>query len=87
MNVVVKVLPKTADLLWYFHIRKNVRANYITGCRVKLKPKDVKVDGKEVKTLKDAKASDIVNNIMRAYDDVVESSIIDSYASVVMRFW
>ena len=32
------------------------------------------------------KASDVVKNIMKAWDNVVESPTKDSYASVVMRF-
>jgi hypothetical protein len=32
------------------------------------------------------KGSDIVNNIMRAWDDVVESPTNDSFANAVMRF-
>jgi len=83
MNVVAKVLPETTVLLCYFHIRKNVRVKCITDCRVKLKLKDVKVYGNEVK---EVKASDVVNKIMRVWDNVVESPTKDSYASVVMRF-
>jgi len=60
MNHVAKVLLKIAALLCYIHVGKNVRVN----CRVEVKLKDVKVDGKEVK---EAKASDVVNNIMRAW--------------------
>ena len=63
MNDVSKVLPETAALLCCFHTGKNVKAKCITNCRVKPKPKDVKVDGKEVKEMN---ASDIVNNITRA---------------------
>lgn len=70
MNVVAKVLSETAALLCYFHIEKNVRAKWITECRVKSKSMDVKVDGKEVKKVKDVKTSDVVNNIMRVWDDV-----------------
>jgi len=49
MNVLANVFPETIALLYHFHIEKNVRARYITDCRVK--PKDVKVDerDKEVK--------------------------------------
>ncbi|AES77466.2 hypothetical protein MTR_7g010970 [Medicago truncatula] len=49
MDVVVKVLPNSSALLYYFHTWKNVRANCITDCRVKAEPKDITVDGKEVK--------------------------------------
>jgi len=45
MNVVAIVLPETSAILSYFNIGRNVRAKCITNCRVK--PKDVKVDGKE----------------------------------------
>lgn len=86
MNVVAKVLPETVALLCYFHIRKNVRAKCITNCRVKPKPKDVKVDGKEVKEMKEAKDSDVVDNIMRAWEDVVEYPTNDSFTSAVTPF-
>jgi len=80
---VAKVLPETNTLLCYFHIGKNVRVKCIMDYKVKLKPKDVKVNGKEVK---EAKASDVVNNIMRSYEDVVESPTKYSYTSAVTRF-
>jgi len=83
MNDVAKVLPKIAVLLCYFHIGKNVRVKFIMDCRVKEKPKDLKVNGKEVK---EAKTSNVVKNIMRAWDDVVESPTKDSYTSTVTRF-
>jgi len=53
MNVVAKVLPETDTLLCYFHIEKNIRAKCITDCRVQPKPKDVQVDGKDVKEVKE----------------------------------
>ncbi|KEH18713.1 hypothetical protein MTR_8g028025 [Medicago truncatula] len=49
--------------------------------RVNPKPKDVKVYGKEVKETKEVKAIDVVGNIMRAWEDVVESLTKDSYTS------
>lgn len=54
--------------------------------RVNPKPKDVKVYGKEVKETKEVKAIDVVGNIMRAWEDVVESLTKDSYTSAVTRF-
>ena len=83
MNVVATALYETSAILCYFYIGRKVRAKCITNCRVK--PKDVKVDGKE-KVVKEVKTNDIVNTIMRAWDDVVESPTKYSYASAVMRF-
>lgn len=83
MNVVATVLPETTAILCYFDVGRNVIVKYITGYRVKIK--DVKVDGKE-KIVKEVKPSDIVNDIMRPSDDVVESPTKDSYASAVMQF-
>jgi len=37
-----------------------------------------------VKEVNEAKASDVVDKIMRAWKDLVESPIDDSYASAVM---
>jgi hypothetical protein len=50
-----------------------------------VKPKDVKVDGKE-KVVKEVKPSDIVDTIMRAWNDVIESPRKDLYPSALMRF-
>jgi len=72
MNFVAKVLPETAALLCHFHIERNVRVKCITNRWVKPKSRDVKVDEKD-KEVKEVKASGIVNNIMRAWDNVVES--------------
>jgi DNA-directed RNA polymerase subunit L len=85
MNVVAKILPETSTLLCYFHIGKNVRAKCITNCRVKPKPNDVEVYGKEVKEVNE-EASDVVEKIIRAWKYLVESPMDDSYASAVMRF-
>jgi len=85
MNVVAKVLPEIVALLLHFHIEKNERAKCITDYRVKPKPKDVKVDGKD-KEVNEVKTSGIVNNITRVWDDVDESLTKDSFASTVMRF-
>lgn len=83
MNVVATVHPKTSAILCYLYIGRNVRAKCITNCRVK--PKDVKVDGKE-RVVKEVKTDDIVKIVMRAWDDMVESPTKYSYASAVMRF-
>jgi len=39
-------------------------------CRVRGKPKDVKIDEKEVKEVKEEKQSDVVEKIMRAWKDM-----------------
>ena len=51
-----------------------------------MKPKDVKVNEKEVKEAKKEKASDVVDKIMSSSKDLVESPTEDSYASAVKRF-
>jgi hypothetical protein len=86
MYVVAKVLSETAALPCHFHIGKNVRGKHIMNCKVKPNSNDVKFNRKEVKEEKNVKASDIVNNIMRVWDDVVEYPTKDSYASAVIRF-
>jgi hypothetical protein len=47
--------------------------------------KDVKVNGKD-KEVKEVRASDIVNDIMIAWDNMVESLSKESYADVVVHF-
>jgi hypothetical protein len=47
---------------------------------------DVKVDEKEVKEVKEEKHSDIVDEIMRAWKDLVESPTEESHASTLLRF-
>jgi hypothetical protein len=49
-----------------------------------VKLKVVKVDGKE-SVVKEVEPNDVVDTIIRAWDDVVESLTQDSYASAVMR--
>jgi len=83
MNVVATIFPETTTLLCIFHIGKHVRAKYITNSRVK--PKDVKVDGKD-KEVKDVRTSEIVNNIMKACDNAVKYHSKESYVNVVVRF-
>ena len=67
----------------HFYFGRNVTARCITYYRVK--PKVVKVDGKE-NVVKEVEPNDIVDTIMRAWDDAAESLTQDSYASAVMRF-
>jgi len=86
MNVVSKVLPDTDAILCYFHIGKNVKAKYITDCRVKVKSTDTKVVEKEVKEAKEEKHSDLVKKIMRVCKEVVESPTEDSYESALLKF-
>jgi hypothetical protein len=45
MNVVATIFLETTTSLFHFHVGKNVRAKCVTDCKVK--PKDVKVDGKD----------------------------------------
>jgi len=78
MNVVSKILPDTSAILCYFHIGKNVKVKCIANCRVKVNPKDVKVNEKEVKEVKEEKASDVVHKVMSAWKDLVESPTEDS---------
>ena len=70
MIAIAKVLPETVTILCYFHIGKIVKAKFITNCRVRGKPKDVKIDEKEVKEVKEEKQSDVVEKIMRAWKDM-----------------
>jgi len=86
MNVIAKVLSEIDAILCYFYIAKNVRAKCVTNCRVKAKPKDAKVDAKEVKEAKEEKHSDVVDKIMRAWKDLVESPTKNSYASAILKF-
>lgn len=64
MNAITTVFFKTTTLLCHFYVGNFFRAKCIRDCR--LKPKDVKVD-EEDKEGKEVKASEIVNNIMRAW--------------------
>jgi hypothetical protein len=64
MNAITTVFSKTTTVLCHFYIGKNVRAKCIGDCR--LKPKDVKADDED-KEVKEVKASEILNNIMRAW--------------------
>jgi len=86
MNVVGIVFPKTDTMLCFFHIGKNVRAKCITYCKVKPNPpKNAKVDKKEVK--KDKKKNrDVVEKIVSAWKELVESPTEESYASALLKF-
>lgn len=70
LNVVATVFPNTTTLLRYFYVGRNVRAMCITNCWDE--SKDDKVDGKD-KELNEVIQCELVNNIMRAWDDVVKS--------------
>jgi len=86
MNVVGTVLPETDTMLCLFHIGKNVRARCITDCRVKPKrPKGAKVDRKKVKKDKE-KNRDVVEKIVSAWKELVESPTEESYASGLLKF-
>jgi len=84
MKVVAKVLPETDVILCFFHIGKNVKAKWITDCRVKATPKDAKVGEKEMKEAREEKHNDVVEKIMRAWKDLVESPTKDSYAIALL---
>ena len=85
MNVVTTAFPET-DIMLFFHIGKNVRAKWITNCRVKPKPpKDAKVNKKELKKNKE-KNRDIVEKIVSAWKELVESPTEESYASALLKF-
>jgi hypothetical protein len=59
MKAVATILPETSAKLCYFHVGRNVRAKCLTYCRVK--PKVVKVDGKE-KIFNKVKPTEIVDS-------------------------
>jgi len=86
MNVVATTFLETYTMLCFFHIGKNVRAKCITDCRVKPKPsKDAKVDKKQVKKDKE-KNRDVVEKIVSAWKELVESPTEESYASALLKF-
>ena len=86
MNVVAPVFPETYIMLCFFHIGKNVRAKCITDCRVKPKPpKDAKVDKKELKKNKE-KNRDVLEKVVSAWKELVESPTEESYASASFKF-
>ena len=73
-------------MLCLFHIGKNVRDKCITNCRVKPKrSKGAKVDKKEVKKDKE-KNRDVVQKIVSAWKELVESPMEESYASGLLKF-
>jgi len=86
MNVVATVFPETDTMLCFFHIAKNVRAKCITDCRVKPNPpKGAKVEKKQVKKDKE-KNRDVVEKIVSAWKELVESPTEESYASALLKF-
>jgi len=76
LNVVTIVLPEITALLCYFHDSRNIIAKCIKDCRVK--PKGCQ-SGWEEKIVNEVKQSYIVNDIMRASNEVVESPSKESY--------
>jgi hypothetical protein len=86
MNAVANVLRETYHILCYFHIEKYVKAKCITDCRVKAKPTDAKVVDKDVKETNDMKNCDLVKKIVRAWREVVNSPMENSYASASLKF-
>jgi len=78
-----------------FHISKNVKAKCNTDCKVKEKYYQ-EVDGKEKnsyevdgnnKEVKEVKSKKLVNNIVKSWENVVESTSKESYVEVVVQFW
>jgi len=79
-------LKQTLCFVFFFHIEKNVKATCITDCRVKPKPpKDAKVDKKEMKKDKE-KNKDVVEKIVSAWKQLVESPTEESYAGALLKF-
>jgi hypothetical protein len=73
-------------MLCFFHIEKNVRAKCITDCKVKPKlPKDAKADKKPLKKDKE-KNIDVVDKVVCAWRELVESPTEESYASNLLKF-
>jgi len=70
----------------FFHIGKNVRAKCITDCKVHPKsPKGAKVDKKELKKNK-VKNREVVEKVVIAWRELVESPTEESYASNLLKF-
>jgi len=86
MNVVDTVFPETYTMLCFFHIGKNVRAKCIADCKVHPKPhKGAKVDKKELKKNK-VKNREVVEKVVIAWRELVESPTKESYASNLLKF-
>jgi len=70
----------------FFHIGKNVRAKCITDYRVNPKsPKGAKVYKKELKKNK-VKNREVVEKVVIAWRELVESPTEESYASNLLKF-
>ena len=70
----------------FFHIGKNVRSKCITDCKVNPKPpKGAKVDKKELKKNK-VKNREVVEKVVIAWRELVESPTEESYASNLLKF-
>jgi hypothetical protein len=86
MKVVAEVLPKTDNVLCYFHNEKNVKSRCIKDCRVKAKPSKGKVVDKDAKEADHDKQCELVKKIVRAWRDVVNSPTEDSFAIAWLTF-
>jgi hypothetical protein len=86
LKALAEVLPKTDHVLCYFHIEKNVKSRCITDCRLKAKPSKGKVDDKDVKEADDDKHCELVKKIVRAWRDVVNSPMEESFAIAWLTF-
>ena len=70
----------------FFHIGKNVKAKCITDGKVHPKPpKGAKVDKKELKKNK-VKNREVVEKVVIAWRELVESPMEESYASNLLKF-
>jgi len=86
MNVAGTVFPETNTMLCFFHIGKNVRAKCITDCKFHAKPpKGAIVDKKELKKNK-VKNIEVVEKVVIAWRELVESPTDESYASNLLKF-
>jgi len=72
--------------LFFFHIGKNVRAKCITDCKVHPKlPEGAIVNKKELKKNK-VKNREVVEKVVIAWRELVESPTEESYASNLLKF-
>lgn len=77
MNLVTKVFPTSYTLLCRYHITKNVKS------RLKPAVGTTKFKGEDKKMVK---ASVIVERIMNAWNVIINSSMEELYANVVILF-
>jgi hypothetical protein len=74
MNDVAVVFPKTTTLVSQFHITKNARVKCI-----------IKVDGR-YKEVKHVKVVELVDNIMKVGENMVESLSTETYARAYCNY-